>query len=297
MNSAGETTPGEPPAGARPGRVRLEVSSLSRSGEWYQAVLGLAPLAGAGPSGLLLGVPGQEPLLELLEVPGARPHPPRGRLGLFHFAVLLPSRPALGRLLEHLIGAGVPLGASDHGVSEALYLTDPDGLGVEVYADRPRHQWTVREGQLQMGTLPLDVPSVRAAAGGAVWDGPPSGTRIGHVHLHVGTLPVAETFYSTRLGLVPTVRGYPGALFLAAGGYHHHLGLNTWAGAGAAPAGPGDARLLDWEWIVEGPEALEAAVLRLEQGGHPVEREDAGRARVEDPWGTGLRLTHQGGGP
>ncbi len=290
MRGIGDPAPGELPPETRPGRVRLEVASLSRSIDWYTRVLGLTRLQEGGEVELL-GVPGEEPLLELRQLPGARPHPPRGRLGLFHFAILLPTRSALGSLLEHLARGGVPLGASDHGVSEALYLQDLDGLGVEVYADRPRELWSYRDGRLEMGTLPLDFPSLQAASGGAPWEGLPAGTHMGHLHLHVGSLPEAEAFYSTLLGLSPTVRGYPGALFLSAGGYHHHLGLNTWAGPGARPATRGDARLLDWELVLEGREALEAAAQRLREGGHPVELEEGGGVRVEDPWRTGLRLT------
>jgi catechol 2,3-dioxygenase len=273
--------------------VRLEVASLSRSTDWYTRVLGLTRLQGDGETELL-GVTGDQPLLELRQLSGARPHPPRGRLGLFHFAILLPSRSSLGTLLVHLARVGVPLGASDHGVSEALYLQDPDGLGVEVYADRPRALWSYRDGRLEMGTLPLDFPSLQAASGGDLWEGLPAGTRIGHLHLHVGSLPEAEAFYSTLLGLSPTVRGYPGALFLSAGGYHHHLGLNTWAGPGARPATRGDARLLDWELVLDGREAVEAAAHRFRKAGHPVEVEEGGGVRVEDPWRTGLRVTAGG---
>jgi catechol 2,3-dioxygenase len=275
--------------------VRLEVASLSRSVDWYSRVLGLTRVQGGGEVELL-GVAGEEPLLELRQLPGARPHPPRGRLGLFHFAILLPSRPALGTLLVHLARVGVPLGASDHGVSEALYLQDPDGLGVEVYADRPRELWSYRDGRLEMGTLPLDSTSVQAASAGAPWEGLPAGTRMGHLHLHVGSLPEAESFYSSLLGLTPTVRGYPGALFLSAGGYHHHLGLNTWAGPGALPATRGDARLLDWELVLGGQGAVEEAANRFRKGGHLVEVDEGGGVRVEDPWRTGLRLKAVEGG-
>ena len=295
MRGASDVAPGELPPETRLGRVRLEVASLSRSLDWYSRVLGPTRLKGDGEVALL-GVAGEEPLLELRQLSGARPHPPRGRLGLFHFAILLPSRPSLGSLLVHLAREGVPLGASDHGVSEALYLQDPDGLGVEVYADRPRERWSYRDGRLEMGTLPLDSASVQAASGGAPWEGLPAGTRMGHLHLHVGTLPEAEAFYSTLLGLTPTVRGYPGALFLSAGGYHHHLGLNTWAGPGARPPSRGDARLLDWELVLDGQGAVEAAASRFREGGHPVELEEGGGVRVEDPWRTGLRLKAVEGG-
>jgi catechol 2,3-dioxygenase len=122
-------------------------------------------------------------------------------------------------------------GASDHLVSEALYLNDPDGLGIEIYRDRPRSEWTIRNGQLQMATDPLDLQAIHDGPGAeAAWSGLDSATVIGHVHLHVPHLDTAEELYCGRVGFEPTVRGYPGALFVAAGGYHHHLGLNTWTG-------------------------------------------------------------------
>lgn len=245
-------------------------------------------------------------LVELHEEAGAVPVPHRGRLGLFHFAVLLPDRPSLGRFLRHLDELGVRPGASDHLVSEALYLNDPDGLGIEVYADRPRSKWRERNGELVMATEPLDVRSLLAAADeagtaaeGRPWGGMPDGTTMGHVHLHVDDLERASAFYHEALGLDPTVWSYPGALFLSAGGYHHHLGVNTWA-AGAPPAGEGDARLLEWELIVPTAGDAEAALGRLEAAGHAVERGDGrggaggdpggpgGLAR--DPWGTALRI-------
>jgi len=278
------------PAGTHPGRVRLEVASVLRSATWYQDVLGLVPLEGSFRRAVL-GVPGR-PLVELLEDPGARPVPPAGRLGLFHFALLLPDRPSLGSFVEHLLRRGVALGASDHGVSEALYLRDPDGLGVEVYADRPREAWEYREGRLVMGTLPLDLEALVQVAGGHRWEGAPRGTRMGHIHLHVGDLVRARAFYDELLGLDATVTDYPGALFLSAGGYHHHLGVNRWAGPGAVPAGPGEARLLDWELVLPTVQAAHEAAARLEGGDHPVDREgDPASLRVQDPWGTGLRLT------
>jgi catechol 2,3-dioxygenase len=139
-----------------------------------------------------------------------------------------------------------------------------------------------------MATEPLDIAGVVRAGEGRRWDGMPAGTRIGHVHLHVGDLERAEAFYHRALGLDKVVWSYPGALFLSAGGYHHHLGLNTWA-AGAAPAGDGDARLLDWEIRVPSGDDAEAALGSLETAGYPVEW--SGQAGVAaDPWGTRLRI-------
>jgi catechol 2,3-dioxygenase len=217
---------------------------------------------------------------------GAAPAPQQGRLGLYHFAILLPDRAALGRFVAHLAEIGARAGASDHLVSEAIYLRDPDGLGIEVYADRPRASWRAVDGQLQMDTAPLDLDALVQAAGGVPWSGMPAGTRVGHVHLHVGDLEKAADFYHAALGLDKIVWSYPSALFLSAGGYHHHLGVNTWAGAGAPRPTEQDARLL--EWRLETPSA-ERAVASLAEAGYPARSTDDGWV-VTDPWGTDLRL-------
>ena len=160
----------------------------------------------------------------------ARPH---GTTGLFHLAILLPSRADLARALRRVADAGWRFtGASDHLVSEALYLHDPEGNGIEIYRDRPREQWRFVDGELQMDTLPLDLDSVLGELSGADTEanGMPAGTRIGHVHLNVAELSAAEDFYAGALGFDVTVRSYPGALFFSTGGYHHQIGVNTWAG-------------------------------------------------------------------
>ena len=191
------------------------------------------------------------PVVELVGDPDAPPRP-RGTSGLFHLAILVPGRPDLARALQRVAEAGWRLtGASDHLVSEALYLSDPEGNGIELYRDRPREQWPVRDGVLQMDTLPLDLDGVlgelRREDASA---GMPPGTRIGHVHLNVGDLAAAEAFYSGALGFDVTVRGYPGALFVSAGGYHHHLGLNTWAGEGVPPPPSGSRGLREFEIVL-----------------------------------------------
>ena len=273
------------PPETRPGAVRLQVADLARSLAYYERVLGLRVLA-RGEGEAVLAPHGEDAVLvELRERPGAAPAPPRGRPGLFHFAVLLPERAALGRFVRHLAESGVAAGASDHLVSEALYLTDPDGLGIEVYADRPRERWRSRGGELRMDTLPLDLRALSAAGGGEAWAGMPAGTRIGHVHLHVGDLERASAFYHDGLGLDRTVWSYPGALFLSAGGYHHHLGVNTWA-ASAEPAGEGDARLLEWELLLPSAEEVRRALESLRTAGAAVEEDGVAR----DPWGTAVRL-------
>ena len=275
------------PAGLRLGAVHLQVADLERSVEYYLRVLGLHATARSEGRATLAAEDGT-PLVELHERPGAVPVPRRGRLGLYHFAILLPDRAALGRFVRHLGEIGIRAGMSDHLVSEAVYLTDPDGLGIEVYADRPRGEWRHVGGQIEMATLSLDVESVIRAAGDGRWSGAPAGTVMGHVHLFVGDLERAAAFYHTGLGFDKTVWNYPGALFMSAGGYHHHLGTNTWA-AGAEPAGDSDARLLEWQILLPAAADVAAALAGLEQAGVPVERDGhAGVAR--DAWGTAVRI-------
>lgn len=277
------------PSETRVGAVRLQVADLGRSLEWYEKVLGFRTLAQTG-TRATLGTDGAAvPLVELNQHAGAAPAPRRGRLGLFHYAILLSDRPALGRFLAHLVDLATPMGASDHLVSEALYLHDPDGLGIEVYIDRPREAWRRQGRQVMMATEPLDTRAVLAAAGGARWTGMPDGTTIGHVHLHVGALEGAAQFYHAALGLDVMAWSYPGALFLAAGGYHHHLGVNIWAGADAKPPRAEDARLLEWELVVPDGKQAEAALRSMEATGQAIRQDSEGWA-IADPWGTVLRL-------
>ena len=223
------------PPDARIGEVTLAVSSLDRSLAFYTEVLGFRLHTQSGTTAAL-GANQTDVLLRLEQLPGAIPKPRRSS-GLYHVAILVPDRAALGRSLRRLAAREWPLtGASDHLVSEAVYLNDPDGLGLEIYRDRPRDTWLFDGPEVTMATEPLDVNEIARAAGAeAPWTGLDGATRIGHVHLHVPDLQQAEALYCDRIGFTPTLRRYPGALFVAAGGYHHHLGLNVWAGAGAPP--------------------------------------------------------------
>ena len=270
------------------GRVRLQVSDLARSIAYYERVLGLTVSNRTETSATLGAAGDSRVLLELDELPGARTVPKRGLLGLYHFAVLLPDRKSLGKFLAHLGEIGEYAGMSDHLVSEALYLTDPDGLGIEVYADKPRDTWNIVERQLAMASNPLDVPNVIEAAGGERWEGAPAGTVIGHVHFYIGDIGEAEAFYHAGLGLDKIVWSYPGALFMSAGGYHHHVGANTWA-AGAPIATDNDARLLHWELILPDDNSVKAAARSVEAAGFAVERRDDGTFAT-DPWGIRVRL-------
>lgn len=278
------------PEQTRLGPVRLQVADIERSLAYYQRVLGLRVLARED-GRVALGAEGEdEPLVVLHEERGVRPVPRSGLLGLYHFAILLPDRAALGRFIAHLGKLGEYAGSADHAVSEALYLTDPDGLGIEVYADRPREQWRQQDRQLYMTTEPLNIRSLLAAAGDRAWTGMPSGTAMGHVHLHVGDLERAEAFYHRALGLDKMVWSYPGALFLAAGGYHHHLGNNTWSSG--PPASPSDARLLQWTVVLPSAADVAAVAVSLRAAGREVS-ESGEEVVAADPWGTAVRVTHE----
>jgi catechol 2,3-dioxygenase len=223
------------PSDAHIGQVSLTVRDRDRSLSFYQDILGFDELRRDGPVSFI-GPPGGRVLIELHERTDASAKPRRSA-GLYHFAILVPSRAALGRSLRRLAEKRWPLsGAADHLVSEALYLDDPDGLGIEIYRDRPKDAWRMTGGELAMATDPLDVQAIRDEPGAETpWTGLESSTIMGHVHLHVPHIDTAEAFFCGRIGFEPMVRRYPGALFVAAGGYHHHLGLNTWLGVGAPP--------------------------------------------------------------
>lgn len=235
--------------GAAIGRVQLRVSDLARSLTFYTAVLGLDVLSrGAGQA--TLGASARA-LVVLRVATGAVPRPGR-TTGLYHFALLVPSRTDLGHALARVLAARWPLqGASDHGVSEALYLGDPDGIGIEIYRDRPRADWPARDGALHMVTEPLDLQTLldEGLAGGAAVARVPADTRMGHVHLQVRDIGEAERFYHGALGFDVMQRMAASALFVSAGGYHHHVGLNTWGVAGAPPP-PDTAPGLDYFTVV-----------------------------------------------
>lgn len=275
------------PASTRIGRVLLQVANLPRSLAYYQDVLGLRVQEHTPTRARLTPQRDSRVLIELREKSGVAPPPPRGAFGLFHFAILLPSHADLGRFIAHLVSRGVRFGAADHLVSEAIYLTDPDGLGIEVYADRPRDTWRTRQRELAMTTDPLDLDSLMDAAGTTPWSGAPAGTTIGHLHLHVSDLAESEAFYHAALGLDKVVWSYPGALFLSAGGYHHHLGTNTWSPGPAAH--DEQARLLEWELVVDSAADTDAAAASLRSAGFAVEPAGAGVV-TKDPWGTSLRI-------
>ena len=272
------------------GTVRLTVADLGRSRSFYESALGLQP-SELEDGGLALGLRGEHPLIEL-RADSSAPRLDRHAAGLYHLAVLVPTRRDLALALARLAQARWPLdGASDHLVSEALYLSDPDGNGIEIYRDRPRDQWRRRAGALEMATLPLDLRNLlgEAADTGSPPPTVPAGTRIGHVHLQVADLSQAEAFYHGVLGFDVMVRGYPGALFVSAGGYHHHIGLNTWHSAGASAPAPGSIGLRSFE--VQLPDAAnrDQLLARVQESGLSIEPA-AGGGIVRDPSGNAVIL-------
>jgi catechol 2,3-dioxygenase len=272
------------------GAVRLRVADLDALSAFYERAIGLRTLS-RGNGLARLGAEGGPSVLELVAAPDA-PRRPAGSTGLFHLAILLPTRADLARSLHRLAGAGWRLtGASDHLVSEALYLDDPEGNGIEVYRDRPREEWrTGPGGELAMATLPLDLEGVLGEAG-AEDPGPvPAGTRMGHVHLQVSDLEPTERFYAGALELGVTVRSYPGALFLSAGGYHHHVGANTWQTRGGPPPPEGALGLEHWELALPSREERNRLAEELDSAGAGVQETDAG-LRSADPSHNRVLLT------
>ena len=219
-------------------QVNLRTSNLKRLLPFYLEVLGLKARYALGSRATLSPAAEGPELIVLSEDANAPARPPHST-GLYHLALRYPDRQALAQAYQQLARSRYPLaGASDHGVSEALYLSDPDGNGIELYADRPRAQWQWRNGQVAMRTGALDLEDLLATAPNhATTPGAPPRIEIGHIHLQVADLAAAERFYSEYLGLTVTQRSYPGALFFAAGNYHHHVAVNVWAHPTAAPAG------------------------------------------------------------
>jgi catechol 2,3-dioxygenase len=267
------------PPDTRIGRARLRVGDLERSLAFYRDLLGLQVSREAGDRVTLASGEQRETngstarpreLLVLEEKPGIARRPLRpATTGLYHVALLVPSRRALGRALLGLRQTGYPLrGMSDHAVSESLYLDDPDGNGLEIYADRPRGLWPVRNGVLQMTVDPMDVEGVMAAGRERTepWAGLPTETVVGHVHFTVSRLDPAVAFYRDVIGFDEMMR-IPTLAAVAAGGYHHHLNLNTWAGEGAPTDTERVAGLSGWELEVPSDQARQELLDRVTAAG------------------------------
>ena len=249
--------------------VGLKVKDAAKVSSFYREVIGLSELSNVD-GVVVLGV-GNKPLVTIRQDASAVPDDPRAA-GLFHTAFLLPTREDLARWVRHASERKVPLdGASDHLVSEAVYLHDPEGNGIEIYADRPREEWTWQNGEVAMETLRLDLQDLLSTPGvDEAWHGMPEGTTIGHMHLRVGDPALAEKWWHENFSLDTMARYGPQAVFLASGGYHHHIGANSWHSAGAGMRDPASAGL---EWLT-----MEVAGAKQE-------------ATLEDPWGTVVRVT------
>jgi len=269
------------------GSVHLTISDVNRSVRFYESHLGFTlnrrddrtAWLGAGGSDLLV-------LSQCETAPRVR-----GTTGLYHFAILVPSRDDLARSLRRLVMTETVLqGAADHGVSEALYLADPDGNGIEIYRDRRRAEWPYVGGHLQMGAEPLDFDNLLGEhTGPGDGAGLARATAIGHVHLHVSRLADAERFYVGVLGFDLMQRYGPSAIFVSAGGYHHHIGLNTWAGVGAPPPPPGAIGLRHFTVTLPTEAAIANVVRRVRAAGLPVDPIEGGHL-VRDPAGNGIKF-------
>ena len=270
------------------GTVGLVARNLDRLTAYYHDLLGLEVIERTSRI-VRLGV-GDAALIELEHRPEAEPDDPR-EAGLYHTAFLMPARTDLARWVLHIARERVPVtGASDHGVSEAFYLDDPEGNGVEVYSDRPPETWDWNNGLIKMKTEPLDIQDiVRSVEPDARYDHAPGGLRVGHIHLRVGDVDTAEQFYRDGVGLAVTRGGRHGASFMSTGRYHHHLAGNVWHSAGA---GRRDGRRAGLAWFAfeaSDKAALDAAEVRLSAAGAELSDLPGGFEAV-DPWGTRVRF-------
>jgi len=277
--------------GTNIGLVTLRVAQLERSLRFYHGILGFQPIEQA-PGRVVLGTQDKQTLLELIEVPGADPNPIRAT-GLYHVAIVLPTRPDLGRMLLRLAEANIEIGHGDHVVSEALYISDPDENGLELYQDRPRSTWRWERGTLVMGTEAVDLRSLAEDSVHAeAWDVVPAGTRVGHIHLKVGNIAAARRFYSDILGFDVMVQ-MPTALFVSAGGYHHHIGMNIWHSQAAMPTPVTKAGLQSYVIAIPTLEGLQEVKARLIANNISFAEEQPDLIRVDDPWQNTILLKVQ----
>ena len=282
-----ETAALSPTAPMQIGLVTLNVQNLESVSDYYRRVIGLEVIATDGTT-QRLGAAGTA-LLELRGDAALAPRDPRSA-GLFHTAFLMPSRGDLGAWLRYVASSRLPVaGASDHAVSEAIYLSDPEGNGIEVYGDRPRSTWPSSAAGIEMTTEALDVQDLLAEEAGKEWRGAPAGMIVGHMHLQTGRLTTAEAFYKDLLGFDVTCR-YPGAVFYGAGGYHHQLATNMWNSRGAGAIAPKTTGLAGYEIILDTLAQRNEIVARAEAAGLTAQAE-AGTIVVPDPSGLGISLS------
>jgi catechol 2,3-dioxygenase len=293
VTAGGAPVVAEVPAETRMGAVHLTVADLERSVEYYRWALGLL-VHEQGPGRVSLGAGGED-LLVLFEEPGARPA--RGYCGLYHYALLVPERVDLARWLVHAARERVPLvGLSDHFVSEAIYLQDPDDHGIEIYWDRPREIW---DGQVdrRMTTLPLDTDSLLSELddpASDTFEQVAAGTTMGHVHLRVADVGATVAYYRDLLGFGLMAQLGAQAAFLSAGGYHHHIGSNTWESAGAPPAPAGTAALRQATVVLPDAAGVDAVAAQLLLAGLEPETLPGGEVLVRDPSGNPIAFTSGG---
>lgn len=274
------------------GELKLKVSNLERSITFYREVVGFRVLS-QQESIAHLTVDGIHTFLILEQIPNAAVTPRRSSSGLYHFAILVPNREQLGLSLRTLIKSGIHIGQGDHLVSEALYIDDPDHNGIEIYRDRPRSTWKRdADNNYVMASNPVDIEGLLKEAGEKEWSGLSPDTILGHIHLHVSELPKSRAFYLDVLGfeMAADASKMMGAYFISAGGYHHHIGLNIWAGVGA-PQPPENATGLSYYTIVlPSDDELDRTLEKIRNAGITVS-EQAGVWLVKDPSGIEIRLT------
>lgn len=275
----------------RIGSLKLRVQDIDLMQPFYEQIMGLEVLE-KDEANVHLGVDPKTKLVKL-EVDSSAHKSGRGTTGLYHYAILLPRRHDLAVVLDRLLSRAYPLqGVADHYVSEAVYLADPEGNGIEIYADRPRDEWYSSEGELRMGTIALDVEGLLSTIGeqGDREVKLPRGTRIGHIHLHVANLEKAVAFYRDVVGFELMMLYGSSAGFLSAGGYHHHVGINTWAGEGAPEPGPGSTGLVEYSILVPDSEALAQIADRAEAVGIEIDHAET-VVRISDPSGNRLKIS------
>ncbi|MCM3664009.1 VOC family protein [Mesobacillus subterraneus] len=270
------------------GQVNLKVQNFERALAFYKEVIGFKVYEQTERSAKLTA-DGKTVLLSIEQPEDVIPKQAR-TAGLYHFALLLPQRSDLANIVRHFLKLGYPLqGASDHLVSEALYLADPDGNGIEIYTDRPASKWDWNDNEVVMATQALDAENLLAEGKDESWNGLPAGTIMGHIHLHVSELANTEEFYTKGLGFEVVCRYGSQALFISSGKYHHHIGLNTWNGIGAPKPPVNSAGLESFTLVLPNEESVIATIARLKEIGASVTEEEYGVYTV-DPSGNRINL-------
>ncbi|MFS0861105.1 VOC family protein [Fredinandcohnia sp. 179-A 10B2 NHS] len=268
-------------------QVNLKVQNVERSIAYYKEVIGFKVLEQTSKSAVF-SADGKTALLTVEQPEQVAPK--QGRTtGLYHFALLLPKRTDLAKIVQHFVEGGIQFGSSDHLVSEALYLSDPDGNGIEIYVDRDPSEWNWSNGEVEMTVDPLNFPNLLSVGRQQSWKGLPAKTVMGHIHLHVSDLKSSEEFYSRGLGFEVVNRFGTQALFISDGKYHHHIGLNTWNGVGAPTPSPTSAGLESFNLTLTSEEKRNKIITQLKEIGANVSEEN-GYFVVTDPSGNRIRL-------